>query len=166
MGHILQVLSVDRCSQELHPWVLTSHAWRPQDAPLSLSYLVSKDGVQDSTDPALVDVYAAAAALVPQELVLPWPRRFRESKIAKPSNALKCHECLAHQTCRNAYFTAISLLFHCYFRGCSSSVSQSQQLQENSKLLVQSQQSTGDTKAAGCIYTSAVVPAAMHNRLV
>ena len=74
---------------------------------LSIHYLVSKNGIKDSTDPLLVDVDAAAAALVPQELVLPWPRRFREPKVAKPSNALKCHECLAHQTCSYAYCTAV-----------------------------------------------------------
>lgn len=69
-----------------------------------VDYLVSKDGIQNATDPALVDINATTGALVPQQLVLPWTRRLGKSEIAKPSNTLKRHEGLANETCTFACF--------------------------------------------------------------
>ena len=69
---------------------------------LQRANLVAKDGVDDTADPALVDVNAAAGALVPKVLVLPWPGRCGKSKVAEPSHTLKGNEGLAHKTCTHS----------------------------------------------------------------
>ena len=66
---------------------------------LQSAHLVAKDGVDDTADPALIDVNATAGALVPKILVLPWPSRCGKSKVAKPSHTLKGNESLAHKPC-------------------------------------------------------------------
>ena len=62
-----------------------------------IAYLVTKNGIQDTTIPVGLNVTVTLLAPVPQGLVLPGPGRCREAIVAKPAHALKPYKGPAHQ---------------------------------------------------------------------